>query len=86
MSPLLKAQQAQNDNARTAILQRIEETIELLRWYKETLQRVDPTLSQRDRRVLMFTVARAVDVFNNADVQRPTGIIAALVRHFGVRL
>jgi hypothetical protein len=79
---MCEAQQAHNDNAKAHTLQKIEELIALLRWYKDALQRVEPTLSERDRRVLMFAIARSVDVYR-AEIPHSTGILAQVAQHFG---
>lgn len=73
-----------NDNARDYTFQRIEETIALLTWYRDVLELIEPTLPERDRRVLMFTLARCADVYR-AEVEGSAGILLQVVRHFGVR-
>lgn len=81
---LYQQAQTHNDNAKEEIQQRIAEMLDLLTWYKDVLKNVDPGLSQRDRRVLMFAIARAVDSYR-ADLQHPQGVLLAVTRHFGVR-
>lgn len=81
---LYQQAQAQNDVTRNALLQRIDDLVSTLRLYKEALREVEPTLSDRDRRVLLFTVARCTDAYLG-EVQHSQGILLALAQKLGVR-
>jgi hypothetical protein len=81
---LYQQAQAHNDNAKEEIQTRIAEMLELLQWYRDILRNEDPGLSVRDRRCLMFAIARAVDSYR-ANLQHPQGILLAVQRHFAGR-
>lgn len=74
--------QAHNDNHRDYTLQKIQETIDLLTFYKDALRRVDPTLSDRDRRAILFAIARCADVYR-AEIRQSSGILLAVSLYFG---
>jgi hypothetical protein len=76
--------QNHNDDQREHTIAKIEELIELITWCRDSLRKVEPSLTDRDPRVLMFTLARCVDVYR-AEVRGSSGILLAVSRHFEVR-